>query len=135
MSLERYRDWGIAYAGSLGQGYVGKIDSGFASHNDVTFIGPIYVLTTGYQIIPPQHRGEPPSLQRPIILFPFELLITPPSMRIACHGRLLLADLESEDFRIIARQLDAAVTAAEQMREGVRSARAGIVMPPMGLKV
>lgn len=131
MSLDHYRAWVIAYAGSIGQGYVGTLSDGSLWNqvaNAITITKP-YVIASGYIVTP---RGE---FARPLSLFPFELLVAAPSIRVHYHALLLLRDLEPDDFLSKARELDAAVRNAEQMREGVRSSRSGILVPPKGLKV
>jgi len=136
--LDDLREWVIAYAGSAGQGYVGKpaANRPDGAHwdqvsNAITLDTP-YVLASGYLVGgSAQHK----QIARPYILFPLELLVTPPALRVHYTALLWLSALDLADFKTVARSLVSAIEEAESMRAGIKSQRSGIVLAPTGLKV
>jgi len=133
--LSDLRAWVIAYAGAAGQGYVGKLRDG-VSHG----LSPVdviegfvdlespYVLASGY-VATPQRQ-----LLRPMMLFPLELFVSSPSLRVHYNALLRLRDLENADFDALAETLLAGIEQAEGMRASIRSQRSGIVLAPAGAK-
>jgi hypothetical protein len=127
--LDDLREWVIAYAGSAGQGYVGRPQS--VGEGEVVLSTP-YVLSSGYLV-----GGTPQAKQiaRPYILFPLELVVAPTKLVVRYAALLWLRDLDAADFKQVARSLVAAIEEAESMRAGIKAQRSGIVLAPTGLKV
>jgi hypothetical protein len=130
--LADLRAWVIAYAGAAGQGYVGKPVIGFgrlAGADGVLDLETPYVLSSGY-VVTPQRQ-----LVRPLMLFPLELLVTAPPLRVHYSALLRLAELDADDFNAVAEPLLVSIEQAEGMRASVRSQRSGVVLAPAGAKL
>lgn len=125
------RQWVIAYAGSAGQGYVGRIgeDKTHSAYLNSVMLETPYILASGYVVTP---QGQ---LARPMMLFPLELLVSPVPMRVHYDALLRLRDLDDADFKALEVPLRAGIEQAEGMRAAIRSQRSGVVLAPAGVKL
>lgn len=130
-TLADLRSWVIAYAGSVGQGYVGRHkECRVDGTDDTTTILEPWVITSGYLMTPQK------QIARPYVVFPLEMMVMPiPSLTIRHHARIFLADLDEGDFAEIAGHLLAAVHEAERMRVAIKSQRSGLVLAPADTKL
>lgn len=122
------RQWVIAYAGSAGQGYVGRSVDGPRGGGEIDLETP-YVLASGYVVTP---QGQ---LARPMMLFPLELLVSSVPLRVHYDALLRLRDLDDADFKALETPLRAGIEQAEAMRASIRSQRSGVVLAPAGTKL
>lgn len=122
------RQWVIAYAGSAGQGYVGRPVPATDDLRSIKLDMP-YVLASGYVVTP---QGQ---LARPHMLFPLELLVSPPTLIVNYDAIIYLAHLDDADFKAIESPLRAGIEQAEAMRAAIRSQRSGVVLAPAGVKL